>query len=245
MKAMIFAAGLGSRLKPITDSKPKALVTVSGKTLLQHTIEKLKTNGVDEIIINLHHFPDQIINFIKANNYFDIRIEFSDERDKLLDTGGAVKKAEWFFDDNQPFLIHNVDIFSDINLNKLFMHHIESGSEATLVCSKRETTRYLLFDKEYHLTGWINKNTGDTKSPFTNYNPSEFNELAFSGIHVLQPSVFKYMKKWPEKFSIIDFYISVCNDISISAYAPADQRTIDVGKPEALKEAEEFLGLAK
>ncbi|MFA5651349.1 MAG: sugar phosphate nucleotidyltransferase, partial [Proteiniphilum sp.] len=123
MKAMIFAAGLGTRLKPLTNTMPKALVPVGGKPLLQHAIEKLKAAGFDEIIINLHHFPDQIIHFIEANHRFGVRIEFSDEREQLLDTGGAIKKASWFFNDDRPFLIHNVDILSTIDLRELVTHH--------------------------------------------------------------------------------------------------------------------------
>ena len=140
MKAMIFAAGLGTRLKPLTDNIPKALVTIGGKPLLQHTIEKLKSSGFDEIIINIHHFADQIVEFILSKNSFDIKIEFSDESNELLDTGGGIKKASHFFCDGEPFLIHNVDILSNINLNDLYLFHNSSNSIATLVCSKRKTS---------------------------------------------------------------------------------------------------------
>ena len=132
MKAMIFAAGLGTRLKPLTDNIPKALVPVAGKPLLQHTIEKLKQSGFDEIIINIHHFGQQIIDFVQENHLFDIRIEFSDEREQLLDTGGGIKKAAWFFDDNEPFLIHNVDILSNVNLHDLYHFHLKNNTAATL-----------------------------------------------------------------------------------------------------------------
>ena len=131
MKAMIFAAGLGTRLKPVTDTIPKALVPVNGKPLLEHIILKIKNAGFDEIIVNVHHFPDQIIEFIELNNQFGIRIEISDERDRLLETGGGIKKAEWFFDDNQPFLVHNVDILSNLDLKKLYTNHLKSNSMAT------------------------------------------------------------------------------------------------------------------
>ena len=144
---MIFAAGLGTRLKPITDNLPKALVPIAGKPLLEHVILKLKTAGFDEIIINIHHFPDQIIDFMKANNNFGIRIEVSDERDELLDTGGGIRKVAWFFDDGKPFLVHNVDILSNIDLVELYNQHISTNSLATLVVSQRDTFRYLLFDK--------------------------------------------------------------------------------------------------
>lgn len=165
MKAMVFAAGMGTRLRPLTDSMPKALVPVAGKPLLQHTIEKLKASGFNEIIINVHHFADRVIDFVRANDDFGIRIEFSDESEKLLDTGGGIKLASWFFDDGQPFLIHNVDILSNIDLTKLVKHYRDSNSVATLVCSERETSRYLLFDGSNRLQAWVNEKTGEVKSP--------------------------------------------------------------------------------
>ena len=241
MKAMIFAAGLGTRLKPLTDSLPKALVSVGGKPLLQHIIEKLKQSGFDEIIINIHHFGQQIIDFVEENNHFDIRIEFSDEREKLLDTGGGIKKASWFFDDNKPFLVHNVDILSNVDLHRLVIYHREAGSEATLVCSKRQTSRYLLFDESDHLRGWINESTGEIKSPFPNFNPSDCQKFAFSGIHILQPSIFRYMQNFPDKFSIIDFYLSICKKEKVNTYLPANLKMIDVGKWNSLEEAESLL----
>src|ERR1035437_430043 len=157
MKAMIFAAGLGTRLKPITDNLPKALVPITGKPLLEHTILKLKSAGFDEIIVNIHHFPDQIIDFLKVNNNFGIRIEVSDERDQLLDTGGGIRKAKQFFDNGEPFLVHNVDILSNVDLAELYNQHLRTNSLATLVVSQRDTFRYLLFDNNLRLNGWINE----------------------------------------------------------------------------------------
>lgn len=243
MKAMIFAAGRGTRLKPLTDTMPKALVPVGGTPLLQHTIEKLKQSGFDEIIINIHHFADQIIEFVLSKNSFNIKIEFSDEKNKLLDTGGGIKKASHFFNDNKPFLIHNVDILSDINLNELYHYHEKTNSAATLVCSERETSRFLLFDNNNMLKGWINKSSGETKSPIPDFNPSQYKELAFSGIHILSTSLLKNMIDFPDKFSIIDFYLSLSPHKQIVAYTPADFHMIDVGKPRSLKEAENFLQL--
>ena len=141
MKAMIFAAGLGTRLKPMTDTIPKALVPIAGKPLLEHVILRLKEAGFDELIVNVHHFPDQIIDFLRANNNFGIRIEISDERDVLLDTGGAIRKAAWFFDDGKPFLVHNVDILSNLNLGDLYHQHLTTNPLATLVVSERDTFR--------------------------------------------------------------------------------------------------------
>ncbi len=238
---MVFAAGLGTRLRPLTDSLPKALVPVAGKPLLQHTIEKLKASGFNEIIINVHHFADRIIDFVRKNDNLGIRIEFSDESEKLLDTGGGIKRASWFFDDGQPFLIHNVDILSNINLRELVKQHRESNSTATLACSERKTSRYLLFDGSNRLRGWMNEKTGEVKSPVAYRDPAHYRKLAFSGIHLLQPSLFEQMEKMPDAFSIIDFYIQYCDEVAITSYAPEEMQTIDVGKPEALLVAERFL----
>ncbi len=239
LKAMIFAAGLGTRLKPITDKMPKALVKISGKPLLWHTIQKLKTAGFDEIIINVHHFADQIIDYVKSNNNFDIRIEFSDERDMLLDTGGGIKKAAWFFN-GQPFLVHNVDIISNVDLKVLYDDHLNNNPLATLVVSERETSRYLLFDENLNLKGWTNTQSGEIKSPIENFQPEKYNKLAFSGIQVLDPVIFSYMKNFPDKFSVIDFYLSVCDRENIWAFIPNDLKIIDVGKIDSIREAEKF-----
>ena len=148
MKSMIFAAGLGTRLKPLTDVMPKALVPIAGKPLLEHIIIKLKNAGSSEIIINVHHFADQIVAFLKSKNNFDIRIEISDESDCLLETGGGVKKAAWFFDNKKPFFVVNGDILSNINLNDLYEFHLKTNAFATLAVRKRETQRYFLFNQE-------------------------------------------------------------------------------------------------
>lgn len=238
---MIFAAGLGTRLKPLTNTMPKALVPVGGKPLLQHSIEKLKAAGFDEIIINVHHFTEQIIDFVEANHRFDIRIEFSDERDKLLDTGGGIKKAAPFFNDTQPFLVHNVDILSNINLRKLYEAHRGDNPIATLVCSERKTSRYLLFDNDNRLKGWINEKTGEVKSPFPDFDPRHYRKLAFAGIQILHPNIFQYMTGLPDCFSIIDFYLSICDKEDISCYIPDNLQLIDVGKTDSLHEATQFL----
>lgn len=244
MKAMIFAAGLGTRLKPLTDSIPKALVPISGKPLLEHVIKRLIDAGFNEIIINIHHFGDQIIEFIKLNNSFGIRIEFSDEHKKLLDTGGAIKKAQWFFDDNEPILLHNVDILSTIDLAEVYHCHTINNSLATLVVSKRETFRYLLFDENDNLQGWINEKTGDIKSPYPNFEPINHNKLAFSGIHVISAKAIQHMNSFSDKFSIIDFYLSICNKASVQSYISNTDSMIDVGKLDILEKAEDFLRLS-
>lgn len=175
---MILAAGLGTRLKPFTNNTPKALVPILGKPVIEHVILKLKNQGFDEIIINIHHFADQIIDFIKSKNYFDIRIEFSDEREKLLNTGGAIKKASWFFDEDESVLIHNADIISDVNLSAVYNHHIQSKAMATLVVNERKTSRYLFFDHNNNLRGWINEQDGETISS-SDYSSVNHNKLAF------------------------------------------------------------------
>lgn len=243
MKAMIFAAGFGTRLKPITNTIPKALVPVLGKPLLEHVIEKLKLAGFDEIIINIHHFGEQIIDFVASKNNFDIRIELSDERERLLDTGGAIKKSGWFIREDESILIHNVDILSDIDLAALYNQHIKNKSMATLVVSERETARYLLFDESDRLQGWVNEKTGETKSPHSDFNYLKYQKLAFSGIHVISADALKLMEELPDKFSIIDFYLSICNKTNVQSYLSNESSMIDVGKLDSLKEAERFLGL--
>ena len=240
MKAMILAAGLGTRLKPFTNSTPKALVPILGKPVIEHVILKLKKQGFNEVIINIHHFGDQIIDFIKSKNYFDIRIEFSDERDKLLDTGGAIKKASWFFDADESILIHNTDIISDVNLSAVYDNHIQNKAMATLVVNERESSRYLFFDENNNLKGWVNEKSGKTISS-SDYNPLKHHKLAFFGIHVLSGNAITYMKDFPDKFSIIDFYLSICDKNSVHAFLANDNYMVDVGKLESLDRAEEFL----
>ena len=244
MKAMIFAAGLGSRLKPLTDTMPKALVPVAGCPMLEHVILKLKASGFTEIVINIHHFGEQIIDFLKTNNDFGLTIHISDERDRLLDTGGGIRKARLFFESSgEPFLVHNVDILSDMNLKELYDFHMQSGSVATLLASRRTTSRYLLFDTERKLRGWINKDTGQVKPEGFHYDESLYREYAFSGIHVFSPAVFRLMEapRWEGKFSIMDFYLATCGQTDYSGYLAEKLELIDIGKPETLARAEEFV----
>jgi NDP-sugar pyrophosphorylase family protein len=240
MKAMIFAAGLGTRLKPLTDTMPKALVEIGRKPLLEHIILKLKSAGFNEIIVNVHHFPDQIIDFLSSKNNFEIRIEISDERDLLLDTGGGIKKASWFFDDGKPFLVHNVDIFSNIDIIKLYQYHLQTNNLASLVVSQRVTNRYLLFDTNLRLKGWMNEKTGEIK-PEKIADISAFNKLAFAGIQVLSPSVFELMESFELKFPIMDFYLSNVQTQVISGFIPDNFKMIDIGKLNVLEEAEGFM----
>jgi NDP-sugar pyrophosphorylase family protein len=238
---MIFAAGTGSRLKPITDTMPKALVVVNGKPLLEHVILKLKNAGFDEIIVNVHHFARQIIEFLQDNKNFNIRMHISDESDALLETGGGIKKAAAFFDDGNPFLVHNVDILSDVNLDDMYRCAVKNEAVATLLVSERLSSRYLLFDRDNKLCGWMNALTKETKSPYRPFHPADYRKLAFSGIHVMKPDIFQWMKQWTGRFSVIDFYLAVCRELPIHAYTPDNLRWLDVGKPDALQKAAKFL----
>ena len=245
MKAMIFAAGLGSRLKPLTNTMPKALVPIAGRPMLEHVILKLKASGFTEIVINIHHFGEQILDFLKANHNFGLIIHISDERELLLDTGGGIRKARSFFDNSdEPFLIHNVDILSDMNLKELYDFHLQqNGVVATLLASRRKTSRYLLFDTDQRLCGWINKDTEQVKPESFQYDRSLYQEYAFSGIHVLSPAIFRLMDtpRWEGKFSIMDFYLATCQQINYSGYLAEKLQLIDIGKPETLVEAEKAL----
>ena len=233
MKALIFAAGLGTRLKPLTDQLPKALVPVNGKPLLEHIILKLRKAGFDEIIVNVHHFPDLIIDFLKEKDNFGIRIEVSDERNFLLDTGGGIKKAAPFFDDGKPFLVHNVDIFSNVDLHALYCKHLVSERLATLVVSKRNTFRHLLFDENNILKGWINEQTGVTK-PEGLSGIDNYVKLAFSGIQIIDTKIFGLMARESDKFPIIDFYLSKVQSEKIAAYIQPEFKMLDIGKIQVI-----------
>ena len=239
MKAMIFAAGLGTRLKPFTDHMPTALVPVAGKPMLEHVILKLKSFGVDELVINVHHFAQQIIDFLKEKDNFGIKIWISDETEELLETGGGIKKAAPFFD--EPFLVHNADILSNVDLKAMYDYHLTSGNDATLLVSPRETVRYLLFNETNRLCGWVNKDTLQTKPEGFVYQPEIQKEYAFGGIHIISPTLFKYMEGWSGKFSIMDFYLQTCQKAQLGGYIKDDLHLIDIGKLETLAKAEEFI----
>ena len=236
---MVFAAGLGTRLKPLTDTRPKALVEIGGRPLIKHVLDKLVAAGFNRIVVNVHHFANMVEEWIKSHPYTGVDISISDESEMLLDTGGGLKKAAPLFDDNAPILIHNVDILSNIDFKKLYETHADS--DATLVVSKRKTSRYLLFNDEMRLTGWTNVNTGEVKSPHENLNPNDFKMLAFSGIHVFSPKLFKEMNGFTNKFGIIDFYLKTCADLIIKGYEKPDLRLMDVGKIDTIDEAGKFL----
>lgn len=242
MNALIFAAGLGTRLKPLTDTMPKAMVPVNGKPLVQILIEKLKVIGVTEIVINVHHFAQQIIDFVEANEHFGINIKFSDETDMLLETGGGLKKAARLFSNDKPILVHNVDILSNADLPSLYDEALTTGT-TTLLVSQRQTQRYLLFDETNRLVGWTNIATGEVKSPYADVMNRSVQMFAFSGIQVFHPSLLPLMDTWQGKFSIIDFYLSICDKVSIKCHPDAQLQLLDVGKLDSIAKAEAFLNL--
>ena len=243
---MIFAAGLGTRLKPLTDTMPKALVPVGGRPLLDINIRRLMAQGYDRFVVNMHHFAQQIIDYVKEQDYAPL-VHFSDESDQLLETGGGLKKAQALFRDDQPILIHNVDILDNVNYDWFARQH-QPDEDAVLLVSQRTTKRYLLFDNAMHLMGWKNVETGEIKSPYEyvrrtglSQHGEELNMFAFSGIHSFSPRLFPLMERFPERFPIIDFYLSVCHRAPIVGLVKPDLQLMDVGKIETLDQAEKFI----
>ncbi len=236
---MILAAGVGTRLRPLTDHTPKALIEVNGIPLLELVIQRLKLYGFHDIIINVHHFAGRIIEFLQQKRNFGIDIRISDETAQLLDTGGGLKQAAWFFDDGQPFLAHNVDILSDLDLGELCLAHLQTGALATLAVSNRASSRYFLFNHEHLLCGWQNIKTGEVK--ITRPTPaSDIIPLAFSGIHVIQPAIFDLMPE-QEVFSITNTYIQLAASHPIIAFNHDQSFWMDLGRPDQLQKAGEML----
>lgn len=231
---MIFAAGLGTRLKPLTDTMPKALVPLAGKPLLQRQVEKLRDAGITDIIVNVHHFPDMIIDAVRANKGWGCNITISDERELLLDTGGGLKKALTPYTLlRTPILACNVDILSNLDL-RAFIDSYDPRTLGSLVVSDRQTQRYLCFDVDNRLCGWTNVKTGELKG-------KDGRHLAFSGCQILTPEVLALLKGMPQdKFSLIDFYLEIMDKAPLRAYVPADYRMMDVGKIDQIEQAEVF-----
>ena len=239
MRAMLFAAGKGTRLRPITDQIPKALVPVAGKPLLAIVIERLRNAGVREVVINIHHFGEQILDYL-SNNDFGVNISVSDERESLLDTGGGLKKAvPLFSSSDEPILLHNVDILSNADIASFYEK--SSKQAATLLVSSRKTSRYLLFDKNNCLRAWQNVTTGEVRSPYADIDLGRLRSYAFSGIHCFSPCLFPLMESFAERFSLIDFYLQVCDKVDIKCVFQPDLRMLDVGNIDTLQRAEEFL----
>jgi MurNAc alpha-1-phosphate uridylyltransferase len=229
---MIFAAGLGSRLKPWTDHHPKALAIVNGKTLLQRNIEYLQQHGIKDVIVNVHHFADQVIQAIEENKGWGSTVIISDETDAVLETGGGLKKAGWYLEDD--FVVMNVDILTDMNLSAMIAQHRQQSVLATLAVSDRDTSRYFLFDEQNILSGWRNVKTGEERIV---REARTLIQKAFSGIHVINASLLGLIKQ-EGKFSMVDVYLDLAKDHIISSYDHTGTKLIDVGKPESLVKAE-------
>lgn len=228
---MIFAAGLGTRLRPLTNDRPKALVVFKGKPLLEHTIDRLRTVGVDHVIVNVHHYADMVIDFLTSKD-FGVKISISDERDELLDTGGGLRKAAELLG-NEPFFIHNVDILSDIDLAEMLKAHNENNAVATVGIRKSESDRYFMSNNKNQLCGWGNKTTGET---IISRQAETLQEVSFTGIHIVSGGLFPYIKA-KGAISIIDAYLKAAENENIHCYSCDDNQWMDVGTPESLEEA--------
>lgn len=251
---MLFAAGKGTRLKPLTDVIPKALVPVGDKPLLQIVAERLVQAGATKIVVNVHHHAGQVKNMVSLlNAVYPCSMMVSDETEQLLETGGGVKKARKLFDENEPVLIHNCDILSNLDLKAIYEQSKTSGNAATLVVSERKTQRYLLFSENMRLVGWTNITTGEVKSPYPEVKAldgytdvsvitdSALRMFAFSGIHAMSPAMFPLMDEWPDRFPIMDFYLRYCAEHDIRGIFRSDLKLLDVGKLDTLASAEDFL----
>lgn len=263
---MIFAAGLGTRLKPLTDTLPKALVPVCGKPLIEHVLLKLKSQGIDEAVVNVHHFAEKVLDWIGRQEWIcseasdkapgKMLVQVSDERKRLLETGGAVLAARQFLEGCGSFLIHNVDILSDLDI-RWFASQIPQDAMATLLVSKRQSSRQLLFDPQtMRLVGWRNTLTGEIRSPYHDLEPEAYLSLAFSGIHIMSDKIFEAMDDYvsfhsldlggePARFPVIDFYLWACAYYNIYGVCAKDLHLIDVGKLDTIEQAEQYVSSMK
>ncbi len=238
---MVFAAGLGTRLKPITDSLPKALVTVCGQPLLYHVIGKLRDAGYTQIVVNVHHFPELIREWL-ATHDLGVEVSISDESACLLETGGGILHAQdLILPCQEPFLIHNVDIVSNMDLGWV-QRNTRPDALATLVVSDRDTRRVLLFDPDMRLVGWMDRATGEVRSPYPGLDPAACHQYAFAGVHNLHPRIFPHFREWgfSGRFPIMDFYLKTCAAEPIFGLAAPNLCMVDVGKFESLPQAEQI-----
>ncbi len=238
MKAMIFAAGYGKRLAPLTDSIPKPLIDVGGHTMLARVIDKIKAVGIDSIVVNVHHLAGKIRHYLDENDNFGLDIKISDESQRLLDTGGGLVKATPMLD-NDSVLLYNADILSDFPLDGMITAHNSSHADVTLLAATRDTSRYLLFE-DGKMKGWTNTATGEVRSPYSDV--AACHTLAFGGVHILSPDAIDSLKDYAQLrgdvFSITDFYIQRCDSLDIRAHTPAKTFTwFDIGKPSTLEMA--------
>ena len=241
MKAMVFAAGLGTRLRPLTDKMPKALVPVRGVPMLGRVLTKLRGAGIDSFVVNVHHFAEQIEQYLSDHD-FGAPVAISREPGEPLETGGGIKHAAPLLHSGEGrFLVHNVDILSDLDV-RWFLAQDDPQSLATLLLIDAPADRYLLFDDEMRLVGWTNVRTGEVKSPFLpDFDPSKYRRYSFCGIHIVSEAVFDKMASWPEKFSIIDFYLQQAAENKIRGVLAPDLQLIDIGSPAKLAEADALL----
>lgn len=235
MKGLILAAGLGSRLKPWTDSHPKALVPVGGVPMLERVVSKMLSSGITDITVNVYHFADQIIDFINQKGW---EIKISDERPNLLETGGAILHAAQLLEGDEPILVHNADILSNLSFDDVMNFHLKNGADASLVVSKRDSSRKLIFDREGNLKGWHSIKDNSYK-PFGFIPADDDIELAFSGIYIISPSLISKMKigGWSGKFSVMDYFLSSLNENRYKAFPADNLQIIDIGKPDSLNRA--------
>ena len=242
MNALILAAGLGTRLGDLTSDRPKALVQVAGCTMLEHQLRHLSAAGFDRFVINIHHFAPKVKAFLEEHNNFGLDIRLSDETYMLLDTGGGIRKAMRLFDNDRPVLVHNVDIFSSVDLKALYCGHIESGADSTLLVAQRTTSRYLYFDADGLLRGWSNVKTGQVRSPYPGFDKSRFTPCAFQGIHVISSSLLPLLDEIPgQRFSITDFYIDNAARLRLRSVVSDSEEWVDAGKPETLECASQII----
>lgn len=242
MNALILAAGLGTRLGDLTSDRPKALVEVAGRTMLEHQLRHLSAAGFNKFVINIHHFSGVVKEFLARHDNFGLDIRLSDETDLLLDTGGGIRKAMPMFGNDLPVMVHNVDIFSNVDLKSLYLGHIESGADSTLLVAQRSTSRYLYFDTDGLLHGWSNEKTGQVRSPYPGFDKTQFTPCAFQGIHVLSPSLLPLMDEIPEqRFSITDFYVDNAARLRLRSVLWDAKEWVDAGKPEALYRAAQII----
>lgn len=238
VQAMIFSAGLGTRFKPWTDVHPKALALVNGKSLLQRNVEYLCQYGIDDIVVNVHHFPDQIIHAIESNNGWGAKVRISDERDEVLETGGGLWKARDLFDLSKPILTINVDILTDLSLDSFLNSHIENQPLISLAVSERQTSRCFVFNGQDRLIGWRNQQTGEERMRM---HATDSVNRAFSGISIFSPEFFKVVTQ-RGKFSLVDAFLALAPDHSILGYDHTGDKWVDVGKPVSVEVAEKLFG---
>ena len=240
MKAMILAAGLGTRLKPFTDRHPKALAEVNGKNLLGRNIIYLQQFGIKEVIVNVHHFADQIIEAVKRYNGWGSKITISDEQDEVLETGGGLVKAAHYFKNEEFFVLMNVDILTNLDLSKMITAQQKNNPLATLAVSNRVSSRCLLFNEQQQMMGWKNNSTSEEKGPILFLKDrTAIHPMAFSGIHIINKSIFPLIER-TGKFSMIDLYLDICGKHIIQGYDHSGDVFIDVGKPESLEIAAQY-----